>query len=519
MNFLSPLLRRMQSQRSSRRRKLSFESLQLRLTPAVTAAFSPASGLLTVFGDAADNSITVSRTAGGNILVNNGAIAISGGTPTVGITTRLRAYGGDGNDSISLNETNGALPAAIFSGGAGNDTLIGGSGVDLLYGQSGNDNLQGRGGADILTGGNGNDTLRGGDGDDQVFGQSGTDRMIWNVGDDTDLNEGGDGDDTTQVNGDQIGESFTLTANGTRVRFDRLDPAPFSLDIGTTEHFLLNASRGYDSFSATGNLAALIQTTVDGGPGNDTLLGSNGADGLIGGDGDDFVDGNQGNDTGFLGAGNDTFQWDPGDGSDIVEGQAGSDRLLFNGSNASENISIFANGGRVGLFRDVGAIAMDLDDVEQVDVNMQGGIDAVTVNDLSATDATSINVNFALLGAADGALDTLTINGSAGSDMISAETVGSDVVVSVAAQKIRISGAEATDRLAVNGNNGDDIIDATSLAAASLLLTADGGLDDDLIFGGEGDDTLLGSDGDDVLIGNGGTDTLDGGTGDNLLIQ
>ena len=61
---------------------------------------------------------------------------------------------------------------------------------------------------------------------------------------------------------------------------------------------------------------------------------------LIGGDGNDFVDGDQGNDVAFLGAGDDTFQWDPGDGNDTVEGQAGTDTLLFNGSNASENIDI-----------------------------------------------------------------------------------------------------------------------------------------------------------------------------------
>src|SRR6185369_17265478 len=111
------------------------------------------------------------------------------------------------------------------------------------------------------------------------------------------------------------------TANGTRVRFDRVSPAPFSLDIGTSEKLVLNANGGDDSFSATGNLAALIQITVDGGAGNDTLLGSNGADLLLGGDGNDFIDGNQGTDTALLGAGDDTFQWDPGDGNDIVEGQ------------------------------------------------------------------------------------------------------------------------------------------------------------------------------------------------------
>ena len=160
--------------------------------------------------------------------------------------------------------------------------------------------------------------------------------MIWNPGDDTDLNEGGAGTDTVEVNGGNGAEQFTTTANGTRVRFDRLNPAPFSIDIGTSEKLTLNANGGDDSYSATGNLAALIGITVDGGTGNDNLLGSNGVDLLLGGDGNDFVDGQQGNDTGLLGAGDDTFQWDPGDGNDVIEGQDGVDRMAFNGSAANE---------------------------------------------------------------------------------------------------------------------------------------------------------------------------------------
>ena len=136
--------------------------------------------------------------------------------------------------------------------------------------------------------------------------------MTWNPGDDTDLNEGGAGTDTVQVNGGDGAEVFTTTANGNRVRFDRIDPAPFAIDIGTSENLVLNANGGDDNFSATGNLAALIEITVDGGAGNDTILGSNGVDVLLGGDGNDFVDGQQGNDIAFLGAGDDTFQWDPG---------------------------------------------------------------------------------------------------------------------------------------------------------------------------------------------------------------
>src|SRR5262249_32838990 len=65
---------------------LSVEQLNERITPAVTAFFSPGGGVLSVFGDALDNTITISRDAAGKILVNNGAVTVLGGTPTVANT-------------------------------------------------------------------------------------------------------------------------------------------------------------------------------------------------------------------------------------------------------------------------------------------------------------------------------------------------------------------------------------------------------------------------------------------------
>src|SRR5207344_168895 len=129
----------------------------------------------------------------------------------------------------------------------------------------------GKGGSDSLVGGAGSDTLTAGDGADQVFGEGGSDRMIWAPGDDSDLNEGGDGNDTVEVNGGNGAEQFTATANGTRVQFARIVPAPFSIDIGTSETLVLNANGGDDTFSANGDLDGLIAIIVDGGPGNDTL--------------------------------------------------------------------------------------------------------------------------------------------------------------------------------------------------------------------------------------------------------
>src|SRR5690606_31266744 len=151
--------------------------------------------------------------------------------------------------------------------------------------------------------------------------------MIWNPGDDTDLNEGGDGRDMVEVNGGGGAEEFTETPNGARVRFDRVSPAPFSIDIGTSEGLLLRMNGGDDSFTGSTGLAPLIGPAVDGGTGKDTILGTDGADFLIGGDDDDLVDGNRGNDLAALGSGDDRFQWDPGDGSDSIEGQAGVDTM------------------------------------------------------------------------------------------------------------------------------------------------------------------------------------------------
>jgi hypothetical protein len=55
---------------------------------ATTATFT--SGTLAVTGDSANNTITLSRDAAGRILVNNGAISVVGGTPTVANTSLLR---------------------------------------------------------------------------------------------------------------------------------------------------------------------------------------------------------------------------------------------------------------------------------------------------------------------------------------------------------------------------------------------------------------------------------------------
>jgi Ca2+-binding RTX toxin-like protein len=500
-----------------------FERLESRRLLSIDAVFNPTSGVLNVFGDSADNTIQVSRTGNGAILVNGGSVPVSGGSPTIANTTLIQVFGLSGNDTIALNQTNGALPQANLYGGSGTDSLTGGAGNDRLFGQSGGDTLTSGGGFDFLFGGSGGDAMTGGDADDLAFGQNGDDQFTWNPGDDTDLNEGGGGLDTVTVNGGGGMESFTTTANGARVRFDRLDPAPFSIDIGTSENLVLNAAGGNDSFSATGNLAALISITVDGGTGDDTLLGSNGIDLLFGGDNNDFIDGQQGSDFAFLGAGNDTFQWDPGDGSDMVDGQAGTDTMIFNGSNGAEILEVSANGSRVRFTRNLANVVMDLDDVEEIDLNALGLNDTIIANDMTGTDLTDFNVNLAgTIGGSvgDGQADSVIVNATNGEDTVFVSGNASGTFVTGLAWRVNITAAEpANYRLTINLLSGDDVLDASGLTTAGIGLTADGGNDDDALTGGDGADTLLGGEGDDVLIGGLGVDVLDGGPGDNVVIQ
>src|SRR3954464_5609437 len=92
--------------RLSRRARLveltRLELLDRRILPAVTATFSAVGGLLRVVGDDQDNTLAVSRDAGGTILVNDGAIAIQGGVPTVTNTQQIIINGVGGNDNLSL---------------------------------------------------------------------------------------------------------------------------------------------------------------------------------------------------------------------------------------------------------------------------------------------------------------------------------------------------------------------------------------------------------------------------------
>lgn len=353
------------------------------LAKTIGATFS--GGVLTVTGDDLDNVLSVSRDAIGNLLVNDGAVAITGGIPTTNNTTLIKMFGFKGNDKLTIQLAPG-IPSANLFGGEGNDTLTGGLADDLLDGGPGDDVLSDRAGKNLLIGGPGNDTLTGGIGPDQFFG----------------------------------------------------------------------------------------------GPDNDTII------------------------------------WNPGDGSDVVEGDEGDDTLVFNNSNAAEITDLSANGSRLRLARNIGAVTMDCNAIEHVVVRTVGGADQFVVNDLTGLGIADVTVDLInQLGTGDQLADTVVVNGSTNSDhIIITGSINEVSVAGIGTTLIIVNPEVGLDALVVNGGFGDDTLDASLVEAGAMDITLNGGDGNDLLIGGEGDDLLIGGRGADTAFGGPGNDVFQWNPGD-----
>jgi Ca2+-binding RTX toxin-like protein len=223
----------------------------------------------------------------------------SGGKTKLAPNKKHKYNAGDGNDTLIGGKKND-----ILNGGRGNDKVFGGGGNDVVCGGVGNDKVFGDEGNDRVFGEEENDFLDGGEGNDKLNGQAGLDRLVGYVKKKGQITDGGR---------DLLDGSFeadVLVAGG----FDTL--------IGGAENDELS------SRTTTG--VALM----DGGIGNDTILGSEGSDKRLFGDigddtirglgGNDFLDGGGSNDQVFGGDGDDDVNG--GDNEDFVAGDAGDDR-------------------------------------------------------------------------------------------------------------------------------------------------------------------------------------------------
>ena len=399
-------------------------------------------------------------------------------------------YGGDGLDRLEGDGTTNALPAAggVVLGLPDQDYLDGGAGDDVLLGFDYDDVLLGGEGADQLLGDDYpapspsfNDTYpvaQGGRpvGADYLDGGAGDDLLFAGLGDDVLL--GGDGND--ELRGDNVRAGGWYDFG-----FFALSPPVFN-PTGRLARFTAEGGADY----------------LDGGAGNDILIGDGGDDILSGGADNDqlFGDDSADDQAGYL----------VGAGDDILDGGAGDD-LLAAGDGAD---SLSGGAGIDTLFGDKGDDVLDGGDDADT---MLGGDGADELfggggNDLLFGDGLNNQFVAGTVGGddfLDGGDGDDELQGGVGADMLSGGA-GNDFLLGQDDDDT-IFGDEGDDEL--QGGVGNDLLGGD---AGNDLLLGDAG--DDELFGDTGDDKLGGNDGNDVLLGGVGNDILEGGKGNDVLI-
>ena len=540
---------------------------------SITAVLT--NGVLAITGDDQDNTIIASRDAAGNILVNGGAVPVIGGAPTVGSTSLIIMIGNDGNDTLTVNDSNGLMPPAHLLGGEGDDTLTGSASADVLEGGAGNDTLLGRGGDDTLMGGDGNDILNGGQGTDLMVGGAGDDQSLWSPGDGSDVVEGDEGGDTLVFFGANISETVDISANGPRLRFFR-NIGNITMDCDGIEQVVFHALGGADQvtvndltgtqvkdvtvnlLSSTGTNDGQADTVFVKGTGtNDiisvvgstngvTVLGLAATVTVIGGEddldrlvvdalaGDDIVDashvqagaialtlnGGDGNDTLIGGDGNDLING--GRGADVMIGGPGSDTFPWLPGEGSD---VVEGGTGVDTMLFDGANI-----VENVDISANGqrlrffrNIGTV-VMDCNQVEVIQYN--------ARGGGDTVNINDLTGTGVtqinLNLENVPGSGQGNNAADNIIITGTTNNDVVTIAGITNVSVV---GLSAAVNIVGSEPTLDQLTLKMLAGDDvataadlqagliklTIDGGPGDDVITGSHGDDSLFGDLGDDIL--
>ena len=160
---------------------------------------------------------------------------------------------GDGNDSARIDDANGAFTDSIptsIAGGDGNDSLEGGQ-VQIAAEN------------ETFKGGDGNDSVDGGKGNDTAYLGDGRDSFRWDNGEGSDVIEGQDGSDTMLFNGAAANETVTLTPNGGRLTFFRIQ-GNVTMDTDGVEVVDFNALNGTDNVTVNDLTGTdVTQTNID----------------------------------------------------------------------------------------------------------------------------------------------------------------------------------------------------------------------------------------------------------------
>ncbi len=521
--------------------------------------------------------------------------------------------------SVTLS---GVTQAITVTTGSGNDTIAGGAGADTLFSGAGRD---------VLSGGAGND----------IFVLSTNDFLasaintppIFSLVEFLDTIQGGDGADTLSLTITDLTsvlvfspmspssgvfgfsnvsgvETFKVAASsnatgptGIAFGFNLSQNDPMLLSTGSLRKFDFlesTVSVGVDLGSINNNNLVGASYTVVGGSGSDRLIGAN-----LTGHGN-IVDGGAGNDTILGGGGNDTLYG--GSGADDITGGAGADyyglgendnaidKVTDNGSQVAISLSaitgfdVVINFGKsqdVLIFQDtvnqvavqltgtfdsstqsfvVGAAPTDNDVIVFNDSNINGIVDAderaivvanlqaggqavdlngaadgngyavaapapslaATTDRLVMTDDVTAKFSLATLIANDtGTNLTITdVSGPTGPiGLVVFDAFSNTVTVISQANTSATSGQIITGSFTYTLSDGTttttgtvtvDVFNSTS--GADLINVSTGGYQAAYLNGGAGNDTLTGTSGDDTIIGGNGQDSLTGGNGKDVFI-
>ncbi|MFP5512281.1 MAG: calcium-binding protein [Alphaproteobacteria bacterium] len=486
---------------------------------------------------------------------------------TLGDNLERLAFSGSGGFQGTGNAQDNLIAASWYD-----DTLAGGAGSDTLIGEGGNDILDGGAGDDSMVGGTGNDiyfvestgdivleqnfegtdeirtTLNAmtlgdnverltflGTGDFHATGNAWDNRIVGGTGNDTliggggfDTLIGGDGDDVLYIESSH----YYFTPTDAPVQGGAGFDTVFVTGSGGAQINLADSSieqafggAGNESLDGAGAATGLL---IDGGGGDDTLVGSAFNDTLIGGDGANSLTGGAGEDLFFIGA------------ADSIGGGTGFDTVyVLDDGNLTLDLGyagverLFSGGGDDNLY--AGGTAVEID--------AGGGSDALlgsefndTLNGGDGDDRLfGRGGNDALIGGSGnddmfGGRGDDTLAGGSGIDNMFGED-GNDLLYVDSATSGWLDGGQGDDTVHVRytggvtlnisssiehfiGGDGDDSVTAAGTYGAVGMAGGDG---NDLLTGGFGADTLSGGAGDDTLVGGSGDNWLQGGAGADLF--
>jgi uncharacterized delta-60 repeat protein len=292
-------------------------------TDPTTPSIAITGGVLVGRGTGGNDTITIRRTGSDDVIVQINGISKQFDMDNFSGGVRLEGLGG--NDRITVVDS---LSTPV----ARRVTLDGGAGSDTLTGNDGHDSILGGAGDDTLVGGPGNDTLDGGDGTDFADGDGGS-----NTHRNIEAFAGGGGTTPASIAIANRVLTATGTANADTITIERTGTDDVIVKVGTLSRqfdmddfdtVLLQGLGGNDTITVLEPIQAGSLTrkvTLEGGAGNDTLLGNGLDEVLRGGDGDDHLEGAGGPDALFGNAGNDSLFG--GVGQDFIDGGEDDDLL------------------------------------------------------------------------------------------------------------------------------------------------------------------------------------------------